>query len=95
VGYSALTLNDAARTRAGSGGTAVRPESRGLGIATALKACCVGWARDHGIRRLVTSSGNPAMVRVNEKFGFRRTYVEVRLVKRFAGQDHKSTLGSE
>jgi hypothetical protein len=28
------------------------------------------------------SSGNPATVHVNEKLGFRRTYVEVRLVKR-------------
>ena len=82
VGYSALTVNDAKRTRAGSGGTAVRPEYRGLGIATALKACCVSWARDNGMRRLETASGNPAMIRVNEKFGFRRTYSEVRLVKR-------------
>jgi GNAT superfamily N-acetyltransferase len=82
AGYSALTVTDRARTQAGSGGTGVRPEYRGLGIATALKACCVRWARDSGVRRLATSSGNPAMVRVNEKFGFRPTYVEVRLVRR-------------
>ena len=82
VGYSALALRDAARVRAGSGGTAVRPEYRGFGVATALKARCVRWAQEHGVRRLSTSSGNPAMVRVNEKFGFRRTYVEVRLVRR-------------
>jgi len=82
LGYSALTATDEARTQAGSGGTAVRPAYRGLGIATALKGRCVVWARDHGFRRLATSSGNPAMVRVNEKFGFRRTYVEVRLVRR-------------
>jgi GNAT superfamily N-acetyltransferase len=82
VGYSALALRDAARAEAGSGGTAVRPEYRGLGVATALKARCVRWAREHGVRRLSTSSGNPAMVTVNEKFGFRRTYVEVRLVRR-------------
>jgi hypothetical protein len=41
------------------------------------------WARDNGVRQLATASGNPAMVHVNEKFGFRRTYVEVRLVRRF------------
>jgi GNAT superfamily N-acetyltransferase len=82
VGYAALATNDAAGSQAGSGGTAVRPEERGLGIATALKARCIAWAREHGVRRLATSTGNPAMVRVNEKFGFRRTYVEVRLVKR-------------
>jgi GNAT superfamily N-acetyltransferase len=82
VGYSALTVIDEARTQAGSGGTAVRPEYRGIGIATVLKSRCVRWAQAHGIRRLATCSGNPAMIRVNEKFGFRPTYVEVRLVKR-------------
>jgi len=82
VGYSALTASDPTRAVAGSGGTAVRPGARGLGIATALKAHCIRWAAEHGVRRLATSSGNPAMIRVNEKFGFGRTYVEVRLVKR-------------
>jgi GNAT superfamily N-acetyltransferase len=82
AGYSALTATDRAGLQAGSGGTAVRPEVRGLGIATALKARCIRWAREHGVRRLATSSGNPAMIRVNEKLGFRRTYIEVRLVKR-------------
>ena len=82
LGYSALTVADEARTQAGSGGTAVRPEFRGLGIATALKARCVRWAQDHGVRRLVTASGNAAMIRVNERLGFRRTYEEVRLVRR-------------
>ena len=82
VGYSALTINARKPTQAGSGGTAVRPEYRGRGIATALKAKTLAWARAHGIGRLATSSDNPAMVRVNEKFGFKRTYVEVRLVRR-------------
>ena len=82
VGYSALALNDANGMQAGSSGTAVRPEYRGLGVATALKARCVRWAQEKGLQRLATSSGNEAMVRVNEKFGFRRTYVEVRLVRR-------------
>ena len=84
AGYSALTVTDKTVGQAGSGGTAVRPEYRGVGIATALKARCVRWAQEHGIRRMVTASGNPAMVHVNEKFGFRRTYTEVRLVKRLA-----------
>ena len=82
VGYSALTLTDEARLQAGSGGTAVRPEYRGLGIATALKASCIRWAAAHDVRCLATSSGNPAMIRVNEKFGFRRTHEEVRTVRR-------------
>ena len=82
VGYSALALHDATGVQAGSSGTAVRPDYRGLGVATALKARCVRWAQENGVRRLATSSGHPAMVRVNEKFGFRRAYVEVRLVRR-------------
>ena len=82
VGYSALALPAEARLQAGSGGTAVRREYRGLGIATALKASCIRWAAEHGVRRLTTSSGNAAMIRVNEKFGFRRTHDEVRTVRR-------------
>lgn len=90
LGYSALTMSDKAREHAGSGGTAVRPEHRGLGIATVLKACCVRWARDNGVRRLATASGNQAMVHVNEKFGFRQRYVEMRLVKRLeSGTQHR------
>ena len=85
VDYSALTIHDAARTQAGSGGTAVRPEHRGLGIATVLKACCIRWAQAHDVRRLATSSGNPAMIRVNETFGFRRSDEEVRTVVRLTG----------
>ena len=86
LGYSAVTAVDPAQGQAGSGGTAVRPEHRGNGIATALKACTIRWAQDSGYRRLATSSGNPAMIRVNEKFGFRRTYAEVRLVLRFGSR---------
>jgi GNAT superfamily N-acetyltransferase len=82
VGYSALALTDAGGLQAGSSGTAVRPEYRAQGVATALKARCVRWAQENGVRRLATSSGHPAMVHVNEKFGFRRTYEEVRLVRR-------------
>ena len=88
-GYSALTAVDAANGEAGSGGTAVRPERRDTGVATALKACCIRWAQDNGYRRLATSSGNPAMIRVNEKFGFRRTYEEARLVLRLGSDSSR------
>ena len=54
AGYSALTVTDKAGSRAGSGGTAVRPEHRGLGIATALKAHCIRWAFEHRVLRLDT-----------------------------------------
>jgi len=62
-------------------GTGVRPGSRNQGIATALKVRAIASARDRGCEMIQTSSGNPAMVRVNEKLGFRRVSTEVRLVK--------------
>lgn len=63
-------------------GTGVRPECRGRGVATALKVRAVAYARDHGVSTMETSSGNPAMLLVNERLGFRRTSTEIRLVKR-------------
>lgn len=63
-------------------GTGVRPACRNQGIATALKVRAIAAARDRNCEMMHTSSGNPAMVRVNEKLGFRRVSTEVRLVKR-------------
>ncbi|GLZ28554.1 hypothetical protein Lesp02_07440 [Lentzea sp. NBRC 105346] len=63
-------------------GTGVRPEYRGRGIATALKVRAVRLARSRGVVAMATSSGNPAMLSVNERLGFRRTTTEVRLVRR-------------
>ncbi len=51
---------------AGSPGTAVRPAFRGQGIATALKVRVVVAARQRGVTTLRSSSGNPAMLKVNE-----------------------------
>lgn len=82
VGYGGLAHPDASRRVVESGGTAVRPEYRGRGVATALKACCLAYARRQGYEEARTRSANPAVVRVNEKFGFRRGPVEVRLVGR-------------
>jgi GNAT superfamily N-acetyltransferase len=66
----------------GGVGTGVRPADRNRGIATALKVRAVAWARDRGAETVATASGHPAMLRVNEKLGFRRIATEVRLVKR-------------
>jgi GNAT superfamily N-acetyltransferase len=65
-------------------GTGTRPEYRNLGIATALRLRVVAWARARDLTMLHSASGNPAMVHVNEKLGFRRTATEVRLVRRLA-----------
>ena len=63
-------------------GTGVRPAERNRGVATALKVRAIARARERGERTMETATGNPAMVRVNEKLGFRHTSTEVRLVMR-------------
>lgn len=65
----------------GTLGTAVHPEFRRQGIATALKLRAIRSARDHAIATLDTSTGNPAMVRANERLGFRLVSTEIRLVR--------------
>lgn len=62
-------------------GTAVRPDFRGHGIATALKVRAITDARDRGVTTVRTSTGNPAMLRVNERLGFRTTSTEIRLIQ--------------
>jgi GNAT superfamily N-acetyltransferase len=66
---------------AGSPGTAVRPSVRNRGIATALKVRVVIAARQRGLATLPSATGNPAMLKVNERLGYRRTGTEVRLVR--------------
>jgi GNAT superfamily N-acetyltransferase len=65
-------------------GTAMHPQFRGRGLATALKARLALHARAAGRTVLETSTGSPAMLRANEKVGFRRTWAEVRLVRRIS-----------
>ncbi|HSK72863.1 MAG TPA: GNAT family N-acetyltransferase [Pyrinomonadaceae bacterium] len=63
-------------------GTAVRPDYRGRGVATYLKACNLKMQIDGGTRYIESSSANPAMIRVNQKLGYRLNgLTEIRLVK--------------
>ena len=62
-------------------GTAVRPALRGRGIATALKVREVAAAKQRGILTLDGATGNPAMLKINERLGYQRTSTEVRLVR--------------
>jgi GNAT superfamily N-acetyltransferase len=63
--------------------TAVRPNHRGLGVATYLKAHNLRLCVAAGESRFETCSASPAMIRVNEKLGYRLNgLVEVRLLKR-------------
>jgi GNAT superfamily N-acetyltransferase len=69
---------------AGSIGTVVHPDFRGRGLASALKARVALYARAAGKETLETCTGHPAMLRANENVGYRRTWTEVRLVRRLA-----------
>ena len=52
--------------------TCVRPDWRGRGVAGALKSAQIAYARQAGIRRLVTSNDAPnaAMLAVNQRLGY-------------------------
>ena len=82
IGYTALGPDHRDPDAIGTGPTAVRPEYRGRGVATALKTLALTHARQQGWRTAVTRSASPAMIRVNEKLGFQRGRAEVRLVRK-------------
>jgi GNAT superfamily N-acetyltransferase len=82
IGYTALGPDHRVPEAIGTGPTAVRPEYRGRGVATALKVLALTHARQQGWRTAIAHSANPAMIRVNEKLGFQRGRAEVRLVRR-------------
>jgi GNAT superfamily N-acetyltransferase len=63
-------------------GTAIHPDYRGRGIATYLKACDLKLQIDDGVRYFESSTASPAMIRVNEKLGYKLNgLTEIRLVK--------------
>src|SRR5215468_4125768 len=88
IGYTALGPDHSAPEAIGTGPTAVRPEYRGRGMATALKVLALTHARQQGWRTAVTRSASPAMIRVNEKLGFQRGRAEVRLVRKLETRDY-------
>jgi GNAT superfamily N-acetyltransferase len=88
IGYTALGPDHCAPEAIGTGPTAVRPEYRGRGVATALKVLALTHAQQQGWRAASTRSASPAMIRVNEKLGFQRGRAEVRLVRKLETCDH-------
>jgi mycothiol synthase len=88
LGYTALGPDHRVPEAIGTGPTAVRPEYRGRGVATALKVLALTHAQQQNWRTAVTRSASPAMIHVNEKLGFQRGRAEVRLVRRLETRDH-------
>jgi GNAT superfamily N-acetyltransferase len=73
IGYAKFALTDAQPTTAHHDLTAVKRAWRGRGIARALKAQQIGWARENGYRELRTRNEqrNEPIRRLNERFGYR------------------------
>jgi predicted GNAT family acetyltransferase len=62
--------------------TAVHPDYRGRGIATFLKAVNIKMLIENGASRFESSSANPAMLKINEKLGYKLNgLAEIRLAK--------------
>ena len=73
VGYAKFSLTDAQPTTAYHDMTGVRRSWRGRGVAGALKAAELRWAKEHGYERLRTQNEerNTPIRRLNERFGYR------------------------
>lgn len=87
AGYSNLgTLPDQPHVL-GQRITGVHPDFRRCGIALALKARTIEYARTHGYTRIVTNTNaeNTGMQAVNFAFGFTVQFAEIRLGKALGG----------
>jgi mycothiol synthase len=72
VAYAKLALSLARPTVAMHDITGVRRAWRGRGIARALKAAEIAWAKEHGYERLETQNEerNEPIRRLNERYGY-------------------------
>ena len=75
VGYAVLALLPTRPDVASHNGTFVHPDFKRLGVARALKAEQIAWARAAGFTRLEASSdpGNVAKMRLYARLGYRKT----------------------
>jgi len=80
----ALLKLDERRRRAENDWTGTLPEHRGRGFARHAKLATIRWAREHGIREIVTGnmSDNVAMLAVNRRLGYRELCVRTDLARR-------------
>jgi GNAT superfamily N-acetyltransferase len=84
VSLASLVVDHAAG-RAENDWTATLPELRGRRLALLAKLATIRWARDTGIRKLVTANDddNVPMLTLNERLGYRRLYPQVELAREF------------
>jgi mycothiol synthase len=73
VGYAKFSITAARPTTAAHDLTAMKRAWRGRGIARALKATQIGWAKAHGFEQLQTRNDerNAPIRRLNAEFGYR------------------------
>lgn len=74
---------DPERGRAENDWTATLPELRGRRLALLVKLASIRWARDVGIREIVTANDddNVPMLTLNQRLGYRRLYPQVELAR--------------
>jgi GNAT superfamily N-acetyltransferase len=74
---------DRERGRAENDWTATLPELRGRRLALLVKLASIRWARDAGIREIVTANDddNVPMLTLNQRLGYRRLYPQVELAR--------------
>ena len=82
VSLASLVVDDA-MPRAENDWTATLPELRGRRHALLVKLATIRWARDAGIREIVTANDedNVAMLTLNERLGYRRLFAQVELAR--------------
>src|SRR5262249_32097364 len=73
--------------------TAVRPDARGRGLATALRAPALVAAREAGCTTVRSASGRAAIAAINARFGFGERFCEVRLVRRLSEEPALQGVG--
>lgn len=81
IGYSGLLEVAETPGRLYSAGTAVHPDARRLGVATALKVHTIAYAQQRKCPILVANTASMPMLALNLRLGFRRERADVRLVR--------------
>ena len=82
----ATLVVDHSAGRAENDWTATLPDLRGRRLARLVKLATIRWARNSGIREIVTANddGNVPMLALNERLGYRRLYEQIELARELA-----------